>query len=295
MGLKLMVATLVASILVGTPYENIDLTNNIEVKEVIQQTLSEQYNTIIKDELIKEELEIVYFDVNGLSLNEGKVSENVLRLKTFLTLEGYTGLDLNYYFDTATKNAVKEYQKSSGLVVDGSVGKNTFTKINSDLKENQMIIPEISIDFSKEIPENVWLVINKSSNTLYHLKGKDVIMKYPVATGKNASYTPEGQFSIVVKSVNPSWGGLGGKYKPIKGGASNNPLGKRWLGLSVGGGGKYGIHGNAAPGSIGTYASLGCIRMNNSDVEYLYDLLPKGTNVWIGREEKLKELGLTFK
>lgn len=154
-------------------------------------------------------------------------------------------------------------------------------------------IPEIQLIFTKEIPENQWIVINKSNNTLYHLTGENLISKYPVATGKLPQYTPEGKFTIVSKLINPAWGGAG-RHTPVKGGAPNNPLGKRWMGLSIKGGGVYGIHGNSAKDSIGRYISLGCVRMFNEDVEYLFDLIENGTPVWIGGEEVLEEYGVVF-
>ena len=67
------------------------------------------------------------------------------------------------------------------------------------------------------------------------------------------------------------------------------------MGLSIKGGGSYGIHGNSDKESIGKYVSLGCVRMYNQDVEILYQLIDKGTAVWIGNEIKLKEYGILFK
>ncbi|MCQ2560053.1 MAG: L,D-transpeptidase, partial [Clostridia bacterium] len=64
-------------------------------------------------------------------------------------------------------------------------------------------------------------------------------------------------------------------------GDPNNPLGPRWLGIEYGGGYLYGIHGTNDPSSIGTNASAGCVRMNNSDVIGLYDIIPYGTQVVI--------------
>jgi lipoprotein-anchoring transpeptidase ErfK/SrfK len=55
-----------------------------------------------------------------------------------------------------------------------------------------------------------------------------------------------------------------------------NPLGTRWLGLSRKG---YGIHGTNAPKSIGKAASHGCIRLRNSDIEELFDLVSVGDAV----------------
>lgn len=123
--------------------------------------------------------------------------------------------------------------------------------------------------------------INKATNKLTLYKNGKVYKQYPVATGRKPSYTPEGTFPIVVKIVKPGW-------KGIPGGHPNNPLGERWLGISVRGdnGRTYGIHGTNQPKSIGTYASNGCIRMYNKDVIELYKLVPTGTLVHIHSGKK---------
>lgn len=87
---------------------------------------------------------------------------------------------------------------------------------------------------------------------------------YPVAIGKPATPTPVGEFTIQDKIINP--GGI---------------LGTRWMGFLIVQDGEYGIHGNNNPASIGTAASLGCVRMYNEDVEQIFPLLPVGTRVVI--------------
>lgn len=257
-------------------------------------------NTDIDDNEEKkiEEIEIIGFNEKGLMLREGIISEEVFRLKKFLIAKGYEGLIENYIFDQKTKEAVMDYQRKIGLVPDGIVGEKTFTKINEDMELNKIVILKKELIFIEkegniDIPEGNFIVINKDSNTLYHLNGRELVKNYPVATGKNTKFTPEGKFTIVNKLINPAWGGAG-RSKPIKGGDPSNPLGTRWMGLSLGGGRIYGIHGNSDKNSIGRYISLGCIRMFNEDVEELYDLIEIGTPVWIGTEEKLKELGIIF-
>jgi hypothetical protein len=206
---------------------------------------------------------------------------------------GYSDLGDGYFYDSKLKDAIVNYQLSKGLAADGIVGKETYSKINEDLELYNIILPELKLNFNMEVPEGRWLIINKTNNTLYHLFGKDVIKKYPVATGKYLGLTPEGKFRIVNKLRDPAWGGAG-KYTPVRGGAPNNPLGRRWMGLSVGGGGEYGIHGNSDPRSIGRFVSLGCIRMFNEDVEFIFEIVELGTPVWIGREDKLQEFGITI-
>jgi lipoprotein-anchoring transpeptidase ErfK/SrfK len=79
-----------------------------------------------------------------------------------------------------------------------------------------------------------------------------------------------GTFKIIGKKKEPSWNGF-----PF--GHPENVLGTRWMRLtriSDNSNEGYGIHGTAAPESIGTASSLGCLRMRNNEVEELYDFLP---------------------
>jgi lipoprotein-anchoring transpeptidase ErfK/SrfK len=95
--------------------------------------------------------------------------------------------------------------------------------------------------------------------------------------------TPAGQYRIQDKQVDPAWhvpnsawaGSLAGQVIP--GGAPNNPLKARWLGIANG----VGIHGTAEDWSIGSRASHGCIRMHVADVKELFPRVPVGTPVLI--------------
>jgi lipoprotein-anchoring transpeptidase ErfK/SrfK len=106
---------------------------------------------------------------------------------------------------------------------------------------------------------------------------------YGIAIGAAGFDTPSGTFRIQSKQVNPAWhvpnsawaGSLAGQTIP--GGAPNNPLKARWLGVN----GSVGIHGTAEEWSIGTRASHGCIRMRVADVIDLYPRVPMGTPVLI--------------
>lgn len=237
--------------------------------------------------------DIIPFSNYKLLLRQDILSEDVLKLKKFLLQKGYMEKAEGYYFDSILRQAVMNYQRDNNLPADGIVGANTFNVMNEDMNNNGIVISERKPSFSSDIPNGQWIFINKSSNTLYFLNGQEVVNKYNVATGKTQLDTPEGKFSIIVKAVNPAWGGAG-RYEPIRGGDPSNPLGKRWMGLNIGGGGEYGIHGNAAYNSIGKYVSLGCIRMYNKDVESLFEIVSKGTPVWIGNEYKLQEFGINF-
>lgn len=207
--------------------------------------------------------------------------------------EGRTLNELGYYKkefrdeSLNTRGAILRFQSSHNLIVDGIFGENSRKAFEKELEKG-----EKGVDIIKSPPtKGRWIAINKTNRTLTLYEGKEVLKKYPIAQGKKPNYTPEGKFKVANKIVKPAWGGAG-YAKPVKGGAPNNPLGSRWLGISYKGGGKYGIHGNNSPKSIGTNASLGCIRMFNSDVEELFNEVKVGIPVWIGTDAKLKSWGV---
>ncbi|WP_010098509.1 L,D-transpeptidase family protein [Ornithinibacillus scapharcae] len=120
--------------------------------------------------------------------------------------------------------------------------------------------------------------VSKKKNELYVFLGDKLVKTFTVGTGREASMTPVGEFKIVNKLEKPWYSGKG-----IPGGSPENPLGSHWLGLSVPGtnGTIYGLHGTNNPSSVGKYVSLGCIRMQNADVQWLYEKVPVGTVVRI--------------
>lgn len=107
------------------------------------------------------------------------------------------------------------------------------------------------------------ITIDLFQSKLFLIEEKKIVKEYPIAIGTELSPTPVGQFTIIEKSK--AWGG---------------GFGSRWLGLNVPWG-VYGIHGTNKPYLIGQQVSSGCIRMNNNDVEQLYEIIPVGTNVLI--------------
>ena len=104
---------------------------------------------------------------------------------------------------------------------------------------------------------------------------------YKVGLGESSS-TPTGTWEVAAgsKTVNPAWTNprtneVFGRDDP------NNPLGERWIGLTgvagdAVGAVSYGIHGTIHPESIGTNASMGCVRLKNGDIEEVFDMLSEG-------------------
>ena len=122
------------------------------------------------------------------------------------------------------------------------------------------------------------IIVNTKKNTLNYYVNYTLVKKFRCATGKASTPTPQRKTTIVNKIKNRPF------YKTgIPGGDPRNPLGKRWMGLNIDGtqGSTYGIHGNNNEKSIGKNVSHGCIRMHNSEVEWLFDQVPLGTVVLI--------------
>jgi lipoprotein-anchoring transpeptidase ErfK/SrfK len=129
----------------------------------------------------------------------------------------------------------------------------------------------------------VLLTVDRRRFTINLFKALRRVRSYPIAVGQAGLETPAGLYKIQNKAVNPAWhvpnspwaGSLAGTVIP--GGAPDNPLVARWLGVYDG----VGVHGTTDRGSIGSNASHGCIRMLVEDVEKLYDEVPVGTPIFI--------------
>ena len=127
------------------------------------------------------------------------------------------------------------------------------------------------------------VTVDRANYTLRLFKDLELSATYPIAVGQVGLETPAGLYDIQNKAVDPAWnvpnsdwaGDLAGQVIP--GGAPNNPLKARWLGIYGG----AGIHGTSEAYSIGSSASHGCIRMLIDDVIELYDEVPVGAPVYI--------------
>lgn len=134
--------------------------------------------------------------------------------------------------------------------------------------------PEL-VKLNTSHPMGTIIVVNKERKLYYVLKNGRAI-RYPVAIG-----TPDnqwtGSYHVQSKAENPSWSPPWNPGYTVPGGPGN-PLGARalYLGWSL-----YRIHGTNAPGSIGTAASHGCIRMFNEDVKDLYERVHIGAPVHV--------------
>lgn len=130
------------------------------------------------------------------------------------------------------------------------------------------------------------VVVSIPDRKLALVENDQVISIYSVAVGAPVSPSPVGTFTIVTRVTNPTY------YRPGKviGPGASNPIGTRWIGLSVKG---FGIHGTDEPRSIGFARSHGCIRLRNHDVEELFERLRAGDVVEL-HAERTPELARFF-
>jgi lipoprotein-anchoring transpeptidase ErfK/SrfK len=144
------------------------------------------------------------------------------------------------------------------------------------------------VDFpSSERPGTI--IIRTGERALYRVMGGGKAKRYLVAVGKEG-FSWAGTARVGMKRVNPRWTPppemieRTPRYAEwadgMPGGIPENPLGVRALYLFKGRGDTgFRIHGTNAPGSIGSAASSGCIRMLNHEVIDLYNMTRKGTKV----------------
>jgi len=116
------------------------------------------------------------------------------------------------------------------------------------------------------------IVISVTHRKLALLEDGKIVKIYTIAVGKKSTPTPSGTFSVISRVNNPIWSHKGKVAQP----GPANPVGSRWIGLSLKG---YGIHGTNEPNSIGRAASHGCIRMAKQDIEELFTLVAVGDEV----------------
>jgi lipoprotein-anchoring transpeptidase ErfK/SrfK len=116
------------------------------------------------------------------------------------------------------------------------------------------------------------IVVSLEDRKLALVEDGEVKKVYTVAVGKPSTPSPVGTFRIERRVANPVYHHEGKSVMP----GPDNPVGTRWMGLSVKG---YGIHGTNAPRSIGKAASHGCIRMSKADLEELYAIVQVGDTV----------------
>lgn len=126
--------------------------------------------------------------------------------------------------------------------------------------------------------ERLSILVRKRTFELTAFLGGSPVERFPIAIGAD-SKTPVGRFEASDCLKDPDWY-VDGRRIPF--GSAGHIIGTRWIGLrgapEVAG---IGIHGTTDEASIGTTASLGCVRLRNADVERVFEWIAAGTAVEI--------------
>ena len=134
------------------------------------------------------------------------------------------------------------------------------------------------------------IVINLSEMRLYYFvnhKNSGIVRTYPIGIGREGFESPIGRFTIINKTVGPSWHVPKSirEEKPelpaVVPPGPDNPLGSHALRLSIG---DVLIHGTNKPWGVGRRVSHGCIRLYPEHIPQLFAVVPVGAKVAIIRQ-----------
>ena len=172
----------------------------------------------------------------------------------------------------------------------------TFRSHRPDGKsETLLLIPNYNFDWQMpyrwepgkvRLPKGTWsILVDKSMFRMWILYEGCPFKGYTITIGASAKETPVAKFVMGGKNPNPAWWPppdvkIQGKA-PVPYGDPQNPLGKWWISLEHDIHHGIGIHGTNDPGSIGSKASNGCVRMLNEEVVEVAALAFKGMVVTV--------------
>jgi lipoprotein-anchoring transpeptidase ErfK/SrfK len=231
-------------------------------------------------------------------INGGKLLEARQELDTFLRDSGHGKLD-----DESARCMLAKLADEmifSKRVVAGDPAVDSYTIKAGDrlinIARNYDVPHDILLDINKiasagtiradqkikvlKGPFNVR--ITKSAFRLDLYLGDLYVRSYPVGLGVDGG-TPTGVWKVKDRLSNPTYypSASATDKRIVAPDDPNNPLGEHWIGLegvegeAVGHDG-YGIHGTIDDSSIGKAMSLGCVRMHNQDVAFIFKCLMPG-------------------
>lgn len=190
--------------------------------------------------------------------------------------------------DTLTRVGARFGVSPAVLVRDNGLDVRATLHIGQTLRiDNRHIVPRPL--------EPGMILINLPQRILFYIDDAGPLT-FPIAVGRRDWRTPLGAFFVATREEDPTWDvprsileearraghSLPAKVPP----GPANPLGKFWLGLSMG---SVGIHGTNAPSSIYRAATHGCIRLHPDDIAQLFSRVRLGTEGRITYEPLLLE------
>jgi L,D-transpeptidase ErfK/SrfK len=158
-------------------------------------------------------------------------------------------------------------------------------------------ISKLDKQLKEFIPKSSYIIINSTDNEFILKKGDEIIRKGKCSTGsylmlendkqqKWLFKTPKGLLTVKSKRTDPVWTKPDWAFVeeglPVPGPNHPSRIEEGVLGdyaLSLGNG--YMIHGTLWQRYLGLAVTHGCVRLNDADLEVVYNNLSKGSNVYI--------------
>ncbi|CAK0774133.1 L,D-transpeptidase YcbB [uncultured Gammaproteobacteria bacterium] len=143
---------------------------------------------------------------NGLKL--GASGERVDRLAAALALRGFLAAGVyRGHFDAVFELAVREFQASEGLTVDGRAGEATIEAIDRSVAVTVQALRTTLAELRALDPETTskLLLVNIPSQTAWLVRGGEVAMTMRVAVGRPSRPTPLLRDQITDVILNPTW------------------------------------------------------------------------------------------
>ncbi|HVL99060.1 MAG TPA: L,D-transpeptidase family protein [Egibacteraceae bacterium] len=170
---------------------------------------------------------------------------------------------------------------SDGRVVDTEAGaESLYEAVTEGDEAVDLVVHPVAPEVTTASFDQV-LLLRQLEHKLYLYRGGVITHSWDVAVGTGDHPTPVGRYTVTAKRhmptwVNPSPNGWGANMPPTIGPGVNNPLGVRAINWDAP---AIRFHGTANVDSIGTDASKGCVRLTNTDVVQLYDLVREGAAI----------------
>jgi lipoprotein-anchoring transpeptidase ErfK/SrfK len=201
-------------------------------------------------------------------------------------LQTMVALNQHLFYNEPTTPDLEQYRVRDGDSLHKIARKFSAHHVTPGILKLANRLPDDRLRVNRKIliPKGTFsFLVVKSRFRLYLMYDGTALREYVVATGKDNA-TPPGDYVAGEKTSNPTW------YPPehlrdlprrIPPGDPRNPLGSHWIALKHPVHQGLGIHGTNDPATIGTSATLGCVRLANSDVQEVYDILYPGMAVRI--------------
>lgn len=154
-----------------------------------------------------------------------------------------------------------------------------------DLTEGAVVmVPNVRMA-ALEKPETVVIALDDCVLAGFDARGV-IRLRFPCSIARNRAHLPK-TGGVKIKNMAPApnytydpanYGQDPSIGKMVVPAGPRNPVGSRWIGLSLPG---YGIHGTPRPNTVGRPESRGCFRLTNWNAEKLFELVRPGMQVEI--------------